>query len=519
MWAPIAFSLPEYDQARESGRVFNYHFALTRQPMETQGEFHTRSFADFTLYTGAQLDCHLASNDAGLSVFVLGVAVDSDGHVIDDPRLRQILARYPDLDQLATYLCGAAGRYVFCIDDGTRSRLYLDPVGMLAATVNPIQETVASLAILAAPAPLEPQDDYPLWDAAAHGAGARFSYGFTADRRVSQLLPNHYLDLKTWKSHRHWPNDDMDFSCASLDQARERTQAVYDRHVAVITALVERFPTSLPVSGGQDSRLLLAFAQGCHDKIDNIFTHVTNYNTSRDYEVAQQLCEKTGTHHNCYEIRGNIRQYRPRIGIPNIQRRRLLQKGVIQSEGEIEIPRMLKREIAAAEAVPAGHLVLRGHVSDISKAVLWRNLGLRHAATTPDQPVPAEIATKLMQLMPNTMAIQAPEKFDTFYADWLATLPANTHGRSVDLMGIEQYRPYSLGGAFYASDRNFYMSPGNDRQIIAHLISLPPAFRASLHANDLLLSHAQIDLGDIPYMREADNEIRRTRPKPSAFFA
>lgn len=518
IWAPFAFTQNGYEKARESGRVFNFHFVLSAERMFDSGsEFDYSDFAGFYLYTGARLDSHRASLDTGLKVLLLGIAVDADGHVVDAVRLRQILALHPDLEGLATYLCACAGRYVFVVSDDTQSRLYLDPAGMLGTVYNPSGKTAASLATLAVTAPMEPALDYPFWETAAHPRKARFAFGYTLDRRAKQLLPNTYLDLKSWTTHRHWPTQDQEFTCASLEEARDTLRVSFERHVVVINALVKRFPASFPVSGGQDSRLLLAFASGCLDRVERFYTHVTNFNTSQDMVVAKLLCEKMGVEHHSYQVLGNFGAYKPRLHLDDLYRRRMLQRGHILEDQDINLTGFQKRELAAHEAVPDGHIVLRGHVTDISKAVFWRRLGLRSFAADPQSPIPPEIGLILMQIRPNS-DVAIPEDLIEMYQTWQDTLPANTHARSIDFLGLEQHRPYSLSAGFYAAERNFYLPPGNDRTIIAALTRLPPDFRAALHANDILLDMAAKQLAGVPSIRKNDNDLRLSRPAAETFF-
>ena len=57
----------------------------------------------------------------------------------------------------------------------------------------------------------------------------------------------------------------------------------------------------------------------------------------------------------------------------------------------------------------------------------------------------------------------------------------------------------------------FYMSPGNDRDVIARLTRILPLIRQQLHVNDMLLGLDAQDLRDVSYVRGSDNEIRKRR--------
>ncbi|WP_432448230.1 hypothetical protein [Aliiroseovarius marinus] len=510
MWTPLAFERDEYKLARAAGPVFSHQFILTPDPIDESDEFQRHDFAGLHLYTGAKLNVQMAKSKA-TEVMVLGVAVDPDGHVLTSERLMDILRDHKNnLAETADYLSMSAGRYIFAISNSRSKYLYLDPTGMLSAACDPKRGVIASVATLAVPGPVEPSD-YPMWEEAAYPRGARFSFGYTLDRRVRQLLPNHRLDLKTFTSERHWPSEAQDLRCASPERAEEVVKIASDRHIQVISALARHFPVALPVTAGQDSRLLLAHSKTCLKDIKLFFTHVTNFNTERDAEIGKTLCDKIGAPHTTFRVIGNFGKFRPDLPLPDLRRRMLIRAGYLVDEGDLELDPQQKRELAAAEAVPEDHLVLRGHVTDISKAVLWRFIGLKFFKFHRTDALPAETAIRLMQLRPAKSGIVDFDKFNPLYNAWIKGLPKELHRRSVDMLGVEQYRPYSLGLSFNSYQRNFYLAPGNDRRIIAALATPPPDLRAMLYVNDMLLQQTVPEFCEIEYVRADDNAIRERR--------
>ncbi len=512
-WIPLAFERPEYAIAREIGPVFRRQFILSDHPIVDDNEFVLRRFAGRYLYVGEALNvsqCVMSD----FEVVFLGIGVDPDGHVITDARLQDIMQIHCDLEAAANFLSGCGGRYAFMIFQGGECRFYVDPTAMLSAAYEGRRGVVASVATLAVSGPVEPSDDFPDWESIAHGEKGRFAFGYTLDRRVRQLLPNRYLDLNRWTEFRHWPIQDADFTCTTLSQVHQTVEDVYKRHVQIISAISTEFPTALPVSGGQDSRLLLAFAKPSKANIDFVFTHITNMISGRDNAIAKELCARVGFDHTTLRVLKRIRHFLPAFGWEAQKRRAALRQGVLVGDGTLNMSNIQKREMSAAHAIPDDHVVLRGHVTDISKAVLWRGIGNRAFSAQRDGPVPTDVAVKLM-LMGGP---QGARFFGARYHEWLNTIERGARRRSIDLMGVEQYRPYSLGIGFNGYENHFFLSPGNDRLVISALMRIPPDMRTSLHINDMLIQRAAPELLDLDFVRASDNSLRQSRSEVETYL-
>ena len=517
MWTPFAFDYTEYDIARADGPVFDYHFILSAQKLSNSHDFVAKSFDDYHLYHGAKLNVSSA-NTGGIQIVFLGIGVDPAGVVITSERLSDIIKTQNTITKICDYLSHCGGRYLFMASNGKTKRLYLDPVAMYSAVCNSGDKVIASIPTLAVPGPIESNLDYPFWENAAYPRGSRFAFGMTLDRRVQQLLPNHYLDLKTWKSTRHWPNKNAVYECTSQKEFDQSIERIAHRHSQIIGALAEAFPVSIPVTGGQDSRLLVAFAEPHKDKIKSFYTHITNFNTQRDCDIAEKICQEVNISHTVYRVRGNFAEYKPDLTLFQLRRRQLLRQGYLIERGDLKLSKFTKIELAAHNAVPKDNVILRGHVTDISKAVLWRQIGLRRFRANRDTPISSNIGLRLLQIRPNSDTELDFDRYSPLYENWMKSLSPNMNARSIDMMGIEQYRPYSLGNAFNGHAHNFYLSPGNDRQIIDDLLTFPAHMRADLHVNDALLRHSAPELEPIPFLRSGDNELRQTRAELDTYF-
>lgn len=77
--------------------------------------------------------------------------------------------------------------------------------------------------------------------------------GGSAVLGVRRLLPNHYLDVRTGRTHRYWPVRPI--ASVEPEVAIERCAPAL---TGTIAAAAARYPLALSISAGMDSRLLLA---------------------------------------------------------------------------------------------------------------------------------------------------------------------------------------------------------------------------------------------------------------------
>ena len=127
------------------------------------------------------------------------------------------------------------------------------------------------------------------------GAADRWIPGsLTAHAGVTQLTPNHYLDLATWEAVRFWPRPD-DFSLGlSFERAVE---TVSGRLQSFMRAVAESGSAAIALTAGFDSRMLLAAAWGAgvSDRIES-FT-LTPGKPGLDQIVSGALAGRAGMRH------------------------------------------------------------------------------------------------------------------------------------------------------------------------------------------------------------------------------
>lgn len=190
------------------------------------------------------------------------------GHILDPQHpergdtevLEHIADDAADFDSLEAVLARHGGRWLLWVLRGRTVRLYPDAAGTKSAffIVSDDQQVwAASQPALLAEA-LKLARDEPTWRRFhAHPTNASSWPGETTPYPgVRQLLPNHYLDLRTGTTHRFWPKTPV--AHRSVEAA---ASVMADRLHGLMSAAAARGSAATPLTGGYDSRTLFACAR------------------------------------------------------------------------------------------------------------------------------------------------------------------------------------------------------------------------------------------------------------------
>jgi hypothetical protein len=114
---------------------------------------------------------------------------------------------------------------------------------------------------------------------------------------IKHLLPNHYLDINIREARRYWPNGTI--SRLGLDEAVSRS-CLFLR--GIMKAIVHRHPAMMAVTGGTDSRTLLAASRGIKDKIYFFINNVGLGYDHPDIFLPKKILSSIGVPFHVHEI-------------------------------------------------------------------------------------------------------------------------------------------------------------------------------------------------------------------------
>ncbi|WP_133169928.1 hypothetical protein [Shimia abyssi] len=287
---------------------FRFQFVLSPEQRRLPG-FGIRRFADRYLHVSPELAlCEITSVEGTPLGLLLGQGVDADGNLLKDRHRLEFSAYDTELaDKLENWVKWVSGRYALLLDLPTQTpvrRAYHDPVGSFGLVYDPETRVLASSLFLCLERDIDPSANYrphddvmadetissllPDFDPNLPAGG--YGFGETLDARVRRLLANRYVDLDTFKEHRFWPGDE-DFEPISM---RKAAQIITRRMRQTMSALCNNLDGYFAISGGRDSRMLLAASPDLTDSGIKLYCYANNYITTLDLRVAEEIAEVVG---------------------------------------------------------------------------------------------------------------------------------------------------------------------------------------------------------------------------------
>ena len=196
------------------------------------------------------------------SITLLGYMVDPDNPYADNSEIiNGLIYQLGTEDNFFEHTDKFGGRWILIVNDGKALKLFNDAAGLrqvfytdvpgstdlwCASQPGLIAET---LHLETAPEASEFMNSHEY----IHNKHHWWPGDSSPYREIKHLLPNHYLDLGTGRSHRYWPNASLD-SFSLREAVLANSQILY----GLMKSMHNRFNLALSLSAGWDSRVLLA---------------------------------------------------------------------------------------------------------------------------------------------------------------------------------------------------------------------------------------------------------------------
>jgi hypothetical protein len=458
-------------------------FILCRDPRHVPGGWPTHVAKEWTLGHHPSLPVvQLSDRDGSAAGWLVGYAIDDGGVLLEHGDTAVTPAT---LDEVEAWVYLHGGRFAVIVVTALGERLYLDPSGSLSAVYCPALECVASTTSLI-PRNEDTQEIAEDMRAVGIPGVGMYPLHLTPRRNVWRLVPNHFLDLGSWETKRHWPRTEL-----PERDIGDVVSTVVDRVRLSISGLVEKLPALVRLTAGRDSRMLLACARPYLDRI-TLFTaeHLKSDETSwLDCAIASRISHDLRLRHVRLSrrppTRHDLDEWLFRTGW-----------SVGEEKG--------RQAVTTFKSLPPGHVDLVALCGELSRAEHWPE-------QLPDfwTPHPGETEFRRDQLVDFFMNLyfplnggRHPRSLSVIEA-WLESVEPCGLYFAHDLFYIEQ-RLGTWGGVYpygFSADGRFQLFPFSHREIFEAMMSLPTEVRLADGFTRALIESSWPELLEYPFNR------------------
>jgi hypothetical protein len=308
---------------------------------------------------------------------------------------------------------------------------------------------------------------------------AYYTFGLTAFENVRRLLPNHYLDLATFESHRHWPRTRP----APFEDGRSGAALVVDYSRLLIEILSQQYRQfRLFLSAGRDSRAVLATLRPLVEDGTIGVELRTSYGDDLGSRVDRQAACRLAQIANLPHVVSRRQPFQPkeaevmeafvRIGEAR-GGRRLADPARVRSRQSNEVPAF----------------ALGGMAGETARGFYW------------NPPVSGKIATP--ELVASQTGLPVTSEVLEAAERWLDSLPVPFKERAPDVMDLA-YIEQRMGCWEFAS-RYLFSGPLDSLNIMATgsniqtMLRLPEQYRAVGRLQRDMIEYGWPELLEVPF--------------------
>jgi len=402
--------------------------------------------------------------------WLIGYAVDDDDGVLGAELSVPAdagISNFTTAFEQRVYALG--GRYVAVLLTQDDARVYLDSCGSLSAVYAERFQTVCSSTALLP----EDGDGWENRELAAVLDIPRhdrwYPFGLTPRLDARRLLPNHYLDLESWKSVRHWPKQQTTTAVSNEDIAT-LIEHIGDSVENLLRHLTEAAPVKMSLTAGRETRMLLACSRPVKDRIEFFTNRHPDRAARMDCHIARKLARISGIEYRIVDWQQASNEE--------------LEQWLFRT-GRCIAGRTWKA-VRTARQNGLGIFDVTGHAGEVGRAAYWRKSDLSRSNPT------VEDLVGRLHLPLDAQILDAGQQ-------WLDALPYRDFPTVLDFLYLEQRVGCWATTQFYGHVAPTSHIVGfNHRRIIESFLRLPVEYRFSRAMHEAVIRSRWQELLDVP---------------------
>lgn len=272
-------------------------FILTQDSQYTPLNWCMRQKQSWLLATHSSLPVlDIFTKDAIHLGWLLGYPISLDSQLLTNKIVFPINFEQIQSQSLEEYLYEFGGRFLAIFINEKNNSLYLDPCGSLAVVYSLEKPVIASSSTLI-PCSYSDYDKELIKILKMPNSNKWYPASLTPRKTVRRLLPNHVLNLNNFQVNRHWPNSETISINSDTNASVEKIASLIKNN---IHAVAKKFPLHMSLTGGRDSRLLLACAKDVVNSIS--FFTICDKQAAVDCHIASKLAQRFDLNHSLLPV-------------------------------------------------------------------------------------------------------------------------------------------------------------------------------------------------------------------------
>jgi hypothetical protein len=426
-------------------------------------------FGGFSLSFGPDVHLIPLEDSQGVKVgAIFGFAIDLESKTALRKPHRLSFARGTDPDAFAEKVLRAiAGRFVWFFITDDIARIYLDCAGLVPCVYDPkLKIAGTTAAVLFDEETYQARFDHYIYDRFRVGVDGFMAAGRTAHQGLIRLLPNHYLDLKSWAPKRHWSvsmsepvGNPREAIAEIISIVRDQIEALLGSDLRVAQAL----------TAGHETRMLLGIAKPFIKDIDFV-TVVGSDRHAVDSIMASRIAKSEGLNHRKLQ----------RVTASEEARQVFIRRGgncVVDSNSYYA---------PSVAPIADTHNFVGGLGGELARAFFWHDQDSAASEITPQR-----LLNRFGQ--PYEKQMHAPLQ------QWLDDLPEDNALDILDMAYVEHRMGPWSGGQFCNDPTLVRYAPLFTRRCSELMLGLPDDWKRHERMSSEAVSQTWPELADYPY--------------------
>ena len=437
---------------------YRRQYIISTRKLKQFSHWKINSIDEYNIYTEKSLEIEL-SEKPNIQAAILGYWIDPENKKFSNKQiLNQLTLQCYNVAQVFQFVYNLSGRFLLIFKINKRTYVLSDASGFRPVFYfqnNDRKYLTSSISLLQSIEKINNKKclhEYYKSDHYLHTPTYMWHAGFTFFEGVGHLIPNHYLEIKSFRQKRFFPNKE-NIIVADENKIQDIENQITELLKASIEGLNNRHKLALALSAGNDSRVLLALMKNISKEV--LFWISYRSKKESDYFVPKKILKHF-----------NLRFLPIKNKNPSFFFKRFYYKNTVLAHKV-----WCEFNYSKFNLLPEDHMVVRGAAAESARNYYYPNYSPIH---------PQIVTMDYLCAIPNLSFLKIPELNKDFknWLDSMQKIEKEFNYKTLDFVFWEHREGSWQAQNQLESDYHFEVFvPYNNRKILDLMLSLPPELR------------------------------------------